>query len=70
MLGGNGFSSYSKLGTLFNDNDINLTWEGDNHVLLQQTSKYVLEEVQQILQKGKKTNNSLFLFLQNVYHTL
>lgn len=26
MLGGNGYSAYSKLGTLFNDNDVNLTW--------------------------------------------
>jgi acyl-CoA oxidase len=26
MLGGHGFSSYSKLGVLYNDNDVNLTW--------------------------------------------
>lgn len=57
MLGGNGYCSYSKLGTLYNDNDINLTWEGDNHVLIQQTTKYVLEEVQKVLQKGQNTNN-------------
>lgn len=41
-MGGHGYSSYSKIGSLYNDNDINLTWEGDNHVLIQQTSKYVL----------------------------
>lgn len=70
MLGGNGFSSYSKLGTLYNDNDVNLTWEGDNHVLIQQTTKYVLEEVQKVLQKGKKTNNELLSFVENVYHVL
>ncbi len=70
MLGGNGFSSYSKLRTLYNDNDVNLTWEGDNHVLIQQTTKYVLEEVQKVLQKGKKTNNELLKFVDNVYHAL
>jgi acyl-CoA oxidase len=70
MLGGNGFSSYSKLGTLYNDNDVNLTWEGDNHVLIQQTTRYVLEEVQKVLQKGKKTNNDLLKFVDNVHHAL
>lgn len=70
MLGGNGYCGYSKLGVLYNDNDINLTWEGDNHVLIQQTTKYVLEEVQKILQKGKKTNNDLLKFVENVKNVL
>ena len=51
-MGGHGYSSYSKMGSLYNDNDINLTWEGDNHVLIQQTSKYVLEQAQKVIQKG------------------
>jgi acyl-CoA oxidase len=66
MLGGNGFHSYSKLGVLFNDNDVNLTWEGDNHVLIQQTSKYVLEQAQSTLMKGKVSNNPLLVFLIEV----
>jgi acyl-CoA oxidase len=66
MLGANGYSNYSKLGVLFNDNDVNHTWEGDNHVLIQQTSKYVLEQAQKVLQKGKETNNPLLSFLSNV----
>ena len=59
QMGAHGYSSYSKLGTLYNDNDINLTWEGDNHVLIQQTTKYVMQQAQKIMQKGEKTNNRL-----------
>lgn len=66
MLGGHGYSLYSKLGVIYNDNDVNLTWEGDNHVLIQQTTKYVLEEAQKVLQKGKETINPSLTFLSNV----
>lgn len=65
-MGGHGYSSFSKIGTLYNDNDINLTWEGDNHVLIQQTSKYVLEQAQKAIQKGQKSNNPLLHFLIDV----
>ena len=52
MLGGHGYHSYSKLGVLYNDNDINNTWEGDNNVLIQQATKYVLDNAQKLM-KGK-----------------
>ena len=65
-MGGHGYSSYSKIGTLYNDNDVNLTWEGDNHVLIQQTSKYVLEQAQKVIQKGLTSNNPLLTFLSDV----
>lgn len=65
-MGGHGYSSYSKIGTLYNDNDINLTWEGDNHVLIQQTSKYVLEQAQKAIQKGQTSKDPLLAFLTDV----
>lgn len=52
MLGGHGYSSFSKLAVLYNDNDINNTWEGDNNVLIQQATKYVLDNAGKLM-KGK-----------------
>jgi len=41
--GGLGYSYYSKFSILHSGIDVNQTWEGDNNVLLQQTSKYLLD---------------------------
>ncbi len=63
LLGGFGYSEYNRIGFLRSDNDINLTWEGDNNVLIQQTARFLLESWRH-LSKGKKIPYQTLEFLE------
>ena len=64
-MGGHGFSAYSKMGALYSSNDVNNTWEGENNVLIQQTTKYILQNLQKAM-KGKEVKSPLLKFFNEV----
>ncbi|CAH0555764.1 unnamed protein product [Brassicogethes aeneus] len=51
--GGHGYLKASGIGDIRNDCDANLTYEGENHVLIQQTSNWLLKFWPQILKREK-----------------
>lgn len=66
LLGGHGYSGFSRLGRLYNDQDVNTTWEGDNHMLLQQSVKYILNTVKALRETPNPAN--ILNFVNQVYY--
>ena len=53
LCGGHGYSAYSHLGSIMNDTEVHVTWEGTNEVLLQQTCKNLMDEFNLFRTEGK-----------------
>jgi acyl-CoA oxidase len=51
--GGHGYLKSSRLSEFRNNNDPLLTFEGDNNVLIQQTSNYILNVFDEFIKSGK-----------------
>lgn len=61
-MGGHGYSSLSGFSRIYHGQDINTSWEGDNNMLLQQTTKYILKTLNK-LNQGKTFENNTLGFL-------
>ena len=55
--GGHGYSSFSGIGSWYADYLPTLTWEGDNYMLTQQVSRYLLKTARAVLKNFKNTGN-------------
>lgn len=55
--GGHGYSSFSGIGSWYADYLPTLTWEGDNYMLTQQVSRYLLKSARAVLKTNAKTGN-------------
>ncbi|ORX45296.1 acyl-CoA oxidase [Hesseltinella vesiculosa] len=69
--GGHGYSLFSGLGQFYQDYLPNVTWEGDNYILTQQTARYLLKTYRNVMagkavpSEHNHTISYLTHFLQN-----
>ncbi|KAI8984227.1 acyl-CoA dehydrogenase/oxidase C-terminal [Mycotypha africana] len=69
--GGHGYSMFSGLGQFYQDYLPNVTWEGDNYILTQQTARYLLKTFRNVVagkaepSEHNQTINYLAAYLQN-----
>lgn len=63
IMGGHGYSRFNMIGNWRDNNDINLTWEGDNTVLNQQTARFITNGLKKKV-KGKEVKFSSLSFLK------
>ncbi|XP_035754558.1 peroxisomal acyl-coenzyme A oxidase 3 isoform X4 [Egretta garzetta] len=69
--GGHGYLAMNRLGEIRNDNDPNCTYEGDNNVLLQQTSSYLMSWMSCIRDKAPfESPFGTINVLQDYHHIL
>jgi acyl-CoA oxidase len=62
IMGGHGYSRFNMIGNWRDNNDINLTWEGDNTVLNQQTARFITNALKKKV-KGKEVKFTTLSFL-------
>jgi acyl-CoA oxidase len=69
--GGHGYSMFSGLGSFYQDYLPNVTWEGDNYVLTQQTARYLTKQFRGVAANKTKesdlnfTSAYMYDFIQN-----
>ena len=57
-MGGHGYSSFAGVGSWYADYLPTLTWEGDNYMLTQQVSRYMLKSARAVLQGNASDNDT------------
>ena len=61
-VGGHGYSAFAGFSRLRENNDIHLTWDGDNNVLIQQCSRFILKNIISHF-KGNPVHSKYITFL-------
>ena len=58
-MGGLGYSKHAEIGSMLDDYHVMTTWEGDNHVLIQQTAKFLLARYMKAVQGAENKYTSV-----------